>query len=238
MNGNIVAAMLFQRYSIFIKNGRAVTYIFTMQGVYIIESNKNGAAFYELSLGWYDSDRDHLRDGYGAFAGSVGGGDSVFEGGGESVRGDGGGYGTLGGDDADRGDIRTFGGDGAADAADYKLPVSGDSREPSGEKVDCCESAGERTWTRLGGDTGRAEGHGRTGRSGGRAAKEKAAGSADRCSQQRDVRFPDPKYFLPATDSGQHYCLPDGIRKRGTHSDRGTGDSCNGGQHRDCHILY
>ena len=36
----------------------------------------------------------------------------------------------------------------------------------------------------------------------GRAAKEKAAGSADRCSQQRDVRFPDPEYFLPATDSG------------------------------------
>ena len=26
--------------------------------------------------------------------------------------------------------------------------------------------------------------------------KEKAAGSADRCSQQRDVRFPDPEYFL------------------------------------------
>ncbi len=63
MNGNIVAAMVFQHYSIFIKNGRAVTYIFTMQGVYIIESNKNGAAFYELSLGRYDSDRDYLRDG-------------------------------------------------------------------------------------------------------------------------------------------------------------------------------
>lgn len=135
-------------------------------------------------------------------------------------------------------EVRTSGGDGAENAAGAELFVSGNPRESPVEEIDCNESAGEYPGTRLGGDTGRAEGHGRAGRSGGRAAKEKAAGGADRCSQQRDVRFPDPEYFLPAADSGQHYCLSDGIRKRGTHSDRGTGDSCNSGQHRDCHILY
>lgn len=125
MNGNIVAAMLFQPYSIFIKNGRAVTYIFTMQGVYIIESNKNGAAFYELSLGQYDSDRDYLRDSDRASGGSIRGGDSVFEGGSESVRGDGWGYGTLGGDDADCREVWTSGGDGAENAAGAELSFSG-----------------------------------------------------------------------------------------------------------------
>lgn len=121
INGNIVAAMVFQHYSIFIKNGRAVTYIFTMQGVYIIESNKNGAAFYELSLGRYDSDRDYLRDGDRASGGSIRGGDSVFEGGSKSVRSDGWGYGTLGGDDADCREVRTSGGDGAENAAGAEL---------------------------------------------------------------------------------------------------------------------
>ena len=78
--------MFFQPYSIFIKNGRAVTYIFTMQGVYIKESNKIGAAFYELSLGLYDSNREYLRDSDRAAGGSIRGGDSVFEGGSKSVR--------------------------------------------------------------------------------------------------------------------------------------------------------
>lgn len=143
MNGNIVAAMLFQHYSIFIKNGRAVTYIFTMQGVYIIESNKNGAAFYELSLGRYDSDRDYLRDSDRASGGSIRGGDSVFKGGSESVRGDGWGYGTLGGDDADRREVRTSGGNGAENAAGAELSVSGNPRESPVEEIDCNESAGE-----------------------------------------------------------------------------------------------
>lgn len=67
--------------------------------------------------------------------------------------------------------------------------VSGNPRESPVEEIDCNESAGEYPGTRLGGDTGRTEGHGRTGRSGGRAAKEKAAGSADRCSSNEMCDF-------------------------------------------------
>lgn len=84
-----------------------------------------------------------------------------------------GGYGTLGGDDADCREVRTSGGDGAENAAGAELSVSGDSRESPVEEIDCHESAGERPGTRLGGDTGRAESDGRTGRSGRRAAEKK-----------------------------------------------------------------
>ena len=127
-----------------------------MESVYITEYNKNGVSFHELSLGQYDSDRDYLRDSDRASGGSIRGGDSVFEGGSESVRGDGWGYGTLGGDDADCREVRTSGGDGAENAAGAELSVSGDSRESPVEEIDCHESAGERPGTRLGGDTGRA----------------------------------------------------------------------------------
>lgn len=126
-----------------------------MKSVYITEYNKKGAPFYELSLGWYDPDRDYLRDGDRASGGSVGGGDSVFEGSGEPVRGDGGSYGTLGGDDADCREIRTSGGNGAENAAGAELSVSGDSRESPVEEIDRHESAGQRPGAWLGGDTGR-----------------------------------------------------------------------------------
>ena len=104
-------------------------HIYTMESVYITEYNKNGVSFHELSLGQYDSDRDYLRDSDRASGGSIRGGDSVFEGGSESVRGDGWGYGTLGGDDADRREVRTSGGDGAENAAGAELSVSGNPRQ-------------------------------------------------------------------------------------------------------------
>ena len=206
-------------------------HIYTMESVYITEYNKNGVSFHELSLGWYDPARDYLRNGDRAFAGSVGGGDSVFEGGSESVCGDGRGYGALGGDDADCRRLRAFGGDGAADAPGPELPVSRDSEESSGKKIHCDQSAGECSGTWLGGDTCRTEGDGRTGGSGGRTAKEKATGGANRSSQQRDVRFPDPEYFLPAADSSQYHCFPDGVWKCDTDGDRGAGDPCDGDQY-------
>ena len=68
-------------------------------------------------------------------------------------------------------------------AAGAELSVSGDSRESPVEEIDCHESAGERPGTRLGGDTGRTEGHGRTGRSGRRAAEKKTAGGSCGCSK-------------------------------------------------------
>ena len=154
-----------------------------MESVYITEYNKNGVSFHELSLGQYDSDRDYLRDSDRASGGSIRGGDSVFEGGSESVRGDGWGYGTLGGDDADCREVRTSGGDGAENAAGAELSVSGDSRESPVEEIDCHESAGERPGTRLGGDTGRAESDGRTVGSGRRAAEKKTAGGSCGCSK-------------------------------------------------------
>ena len=83
------------------------------------------------------------------------------------MRGDGWGYGTLGGDDADCREVQTSGGDGAENAAGAELSVSGDSRESPVEEIDCNESAGEYPGTRLGGDTGRAESDGRTVGSGG-----------------------------------------------------------------------
>lgn len=50
------------------------------------------------------------------------------------MRGDGWGYGTLGGDDADCREVRTSGGDGAENAAGAELSVSGDSRESPSRK--------------------------------------------------------------------------------------------------------
>ena len=99
------------------------------------------------------------------------------------MRGDGGGYGTLGGDDADCREVRTSGGNGAENAAGAELFVSGNPRESPVEEIDCNESAGEYPGTRLGGDTGRTESDGRTVGSGRRAAEKKTAGGSCGCSK-------------------------------------------------------
>ena len=94
----------------------------------------------------------------------------------------------------------------------------------------------ECTWPWLGGNAGRVKSDGRTEESGGGTAGSRQhvqsfSRSAKGYGQRRDVRFFDLEYFVFTVNTDERGSVPEPVRQRGPHGDRGACDPGDGGEH-------